>query len=128
MAACVLAALLYFRDTNWLSENVFAAWQHGARAKHFFEVVSGTAMWRDQLTQLALGAAGIVAIVLLMRTGRWIAGVPIVVIGILLGNHSFFRAWALLHNDRRASRQPRYVVAQREHCGPCRDRCECAIR
>ncbi|MEA2162579.1 MAG: hypothetical protein QOK37_706 [Thermoanaerobaculia bacterium] len=96
IAACAALAFLCFRDTNWLTENVFAAWQHGARAKHFFEVVSGTAMWRDQLTQLALGAAGIVAIALLMRTGRWIAAIPIVVIGILIGNHSFFRAWALL--------------------------------
>jgi hypothetical protein len=96
MAACAAAALLYFRDTSWLSENVFAAWQHGARAKRFFEVVSGTAMWRDQLTELALGVAGIVAIALLMRTGRWLAAIPIVIIGILIGNHSFFRAWALL--------------------------------
>jgi hypothetical protein len=96
MAACAGIAVLYFRDTGWLSENVFAAWQHGARAKHFFELVSGTAMWQDQLTQLALGVAGIVAIALLMRTGRWIAAIPIVIIGILLGNHSFFRAWALL--------------------------------
>jgi hypothetical protein len=53
-------------------------------------------MWREQLTQLALGLAGIVAIALLVRTGRWVAAIPIVIIGILIGNHSFFRAWALL--------------------------------
>jgi hypothetical protein len=96
MLAVLGLAALYFRDTNWLTENVFATWQHGERARHFFDVVAGTAMWREQLTQLALGLAGIVAIALLMRTGRWIAAIPIVIIGILIGNHSFFRAWALL--------------------------------
>jgi hypothetical protein len=96
MAAIFAAASLYFRGSGWLTENVFASWQHGARAQHFFEVVSGAAMWRDQLTQLAIGVAGIVAIALLMRTGRWAAAIPIIIIGILIGNHSFFRAWALL--------------------------------
>jgi hypothetical protein len=96
MVATLAAASFYFRGSGWLRENVFASWQHGARAQHFFEVVSGAAMWRDQLTQLVLGLAGIVAIALLMRTGRWAAAIPIVIIGILIGNHSFFRAWALL--------------------------------
>ncbi|HXH93444.1 MAG TPA: hypothetical protein VNN25_17815 [Thermoanaerobaculia bacterium] len=96
MAAIFAAASFYFRDTGWLTENVFASWQHSARAQRFFEVVSGAAMWRDQLTQLALGLAGIMAIALLMRTGRWAAAIPIIIIGILIGNHSFFRAWALL--------------------------------
>ena len=96
MIASLAAASLVFRDTSWLTGNVFAAWQHGARATRFFELVSGTAMWREQLAQLGLGLAGIVAIALLMRTGRWVAAIPIVIIGILIGNHSFFRAWALL--------------------------------
>jgi hypothetical protein len=96
MIASAVAASLYFRDTSWLSENVFAAWQHGARATRFFELVSGTALWQEHLTQLALGLAGVIAIALLMRSGRWVAAIPIVVIGILIGNHSFFRAWALL--------------------------------
>jgi hypothetical protein len=96
MIASVAAVALYFRDTNWLTENIFAAWQHGARAQHFFGIVSGTAMWREQLTQLVFGLAGIVAIALLMRSGRWVAAIPIIIIGILIGSHSFFRAWALL--------------------------------
>ena len=96
MIASGMAAALYFRDSNWLTGNVFAAWQHGQRAQHFFSVVSGAAMWREQLLQLALGLAGIAAIAMLMRTGRWVAAIPIVLIGILIGNHSFFRAWALL--------------------------------
>jgi hypothetical protein len=96
MTATFAGALFYFRSSGWLTENVFASWQHGARAQRFFEVVSGAATWRDQLTQLALGLAGIVALALLMRTGRWAAAIPIVIIGILIGNHSFFRAWALL--------------------------------
>ena len=96
MLASAAVASLYFRDTHWLSENVFAAWQHGARATRFFELVSGTVQWRENLVQLALGVAGIIAIALLMRSSQWVAAIPIVVIGILLGNHSFFRAWALL--------------------------------
>ena len=96
MVASMAIAVFYFRDTNWLTENVFAAWQHGARATRFFELVSGTAMWREQLIQMVLGIAGIVAIALLMKSNRWLAAIPIVIIGILLGNHSFFRAWALL--------------------------------
>lgn len=96
MIASVAAASLYFRDTGWLTGNIFAAWQHGARATRFFELVSGTANWQEQMTQMALGLIGIVAIGLLMRSGRWVAAIPIVIIGLLIGNHSFFSAWALL--------------------------------
>jgi hypothetical protein len=96
MAASIVAASLYFRGSGWLTENIFAAWQRGERARHFFGLVSGTTMGQDRLIEIGLGVAGIVAIALLMRTGHWAAAIPIVIIGILIGNHIFFRAWALL--------------------------------
>jgi hypothetical protein len=86
----------YFRDTNWWSENVFAAWQHGARAKRFFEVISGLASWREQLIQIAVGIAGIAAIYFLQRWRHWLAAVAIILVACLIADHSFFRAWAVL--------------------------------
>jgi hypothetical protein len=96
MVLSVAAVALYFRDTNWWSENVFAAWQHGARAKHFFEVISGLASWREQLIQIAIGIAGIAAIFFLQRWRNWLAAIAIIVIACLIADHSFFRAWAVL--------------------------------
>jgi len=96
MIASVAAVAFYFRDTHWWSENVFAAWQHGARAKRFFEVVSGFADWRGQLLQIAAGIAGIAAILFLQRWRHWLAAVGIVIVAILIADHSFFRAWAVL--------------------------------
>jgi hypothetical protein len=96
MIATIAAVAFYFRDTHWWSENVFAAWQHGARAKRFFEVVSGFADWRGQLLQIAAGIAGIAAILFLQRWRHWIAGIAIVIVALLLTGHSFFRAWAVL--------------------------------
>ena len=96
MAMTFAAVALYFRDTNWWSENVFAAWQHGARAKRFFEVISGLASWREQLIQIAVGIAGIAAIFFLQRWRHWLAAVAIIVVACLIADHSFFRAWAVL--------------------------------
>ncbi|MEA2342124.1 MAG: hypothetical protein QOF63_293 [Thermoanaerobaculia bacterium] len=96
MIATIVAVAFYFRDTHWWSENVFAAWQHGARAKRFFEVVSGFADWRSQLLQIIAGIAGIAAILFLQRWRNWIAGIAIVIVALLLTGHSFFRAWAVL--------------------------------
>jgi hypothetical protein len=96
LPASIAAVAFYFRDTNWWSENVFAAWQHGARARHFFEVVSGVASWKEQLLQIAIGLAGIAAIFFLQRWRSWLAGAAIVVVAILIADHSFFRAWAVL--------------------------------
>jgi hypothetical protein len=94
--ASIAIAAGYFRDTTWISENLFAAWQHGARAKRFFEVVSGVADWRGEVGQIAVGIAGIVAIALLLRMRSWLVAIPIIAIGVLLADHSFFRAWAVL--------------------------------
>lgn len=96
MVGTVTAATFYFRDTRWVTENVFASWQHGARATRFFEVMSGVADWRSQAVQIAIGVAGIAAIAFLLRFRSWWVAVPIVVIAVVLADHSFFRAWALL--------------------------------
>jgi len=96
MALTFAAAAFYFRDTNWWSENVFAAWQHGARAKRFFEVISGLASWREQLVQIAVGIAGIAAIYFLQRWRHWLAAIAIIIVACLIADHSFFRAWAVL--------------------------------
>ena len=96
MVLSLAAIAFYFRDTNWWSENVFAAWQHGARAKRFFEVISGLASWREQLIQIAVGIAGIAAIFFLQRWRHWLAAIAIIVVACLIADHSFFRAWAVL--------------------------------
>jgi hypothetical protein len=96
MILSIALVALYFRDTNWWSENVFAAWQHGARAKRFFEVISGLASWREQVVQIAVGIAGIAAIFFLQRWRSWLAAAAIIITAVLIADHSFFRAWAVL--------------------------------
>ena len=96
MIATFAVVAFYFRGTHWWSENVFAAWQHGARAKRFFEVVSGFADWRSQLLQIVIGIAGIAAILFLQRWRHWLAAIAIVMVAVLIADHSFFRAWAVL--------------------------------
>jgi hypothetical protein len=96
MMATVSAVAFYFRDTRWVSENVFAAWQHGDRARRFFAVVSGVAGWREEAVQITIGIAGIAAIFFLQRWSHWLAAIAIVIAGLLLTGHSFFRAFAVL--------------------------------
>jgi hypothetical protein len=96
MIATAAAVAFYFRDTHWWSENVFAAWQHGERARRFFAVASGVANWREQLLQIAIGIGGIAAILFLQRWRSWITGIAIIIVALLLTGHSFFRAWAVL--------------------------------
>jgi hypothetical protein len=96
MLAAIAIVAFYFRDTHWWSENVFAAWQHGERARRFFAIVSGVASWREQLLQIVIGVAGIAAILFLQRWRHWLAAVAIVIVAILIADHSFFRAWAVL--------------------------------
>jgi hypothetical protein len=96
MIATIAFVAFYFRDAHWWSENVFAAWQHGARAKRFFEVVSGFADWRSQLLQIIAGIAGIAAILFLQRWRHWLAAIAILIVAVLIADHSFFRAWAVL--------------------------------
>jgi hypothetical protein len=96
MIVSIAAVAFYFRDTNWWSENVFAAWQHGERARRFFAIVSGVASWREEMVQIAIGIAGIAAILFLQRWRNWLAGIAIIIVACLITGHSFFRAWALL--------------------------------
>ena len=96
MIAAIAFVAFYFRDAQWWSENVFAAWQHGERARRFFAVVSGVASWHEQLLQIAIGIAGIAAVLFLQRRRHWLAAVAIVIVAILISDHSFFRAWAVL--------------------------------
>ena len=95
MLATTAAFVFAFRDAQW-NENIFAAWQHGERARRFFAVVSGVANWRGQLVQIAIGVGGIAAILFLQRWRSWIAGIAIVIVALLLTGHAFFRAWAVL--------------------------------
>jgi hypothetical protein len=96
MIAATAGVVFYFRETPWWSEDIFAAWQHGERARRFFSVVSGVANWRGQLVQIAIGIAGIAAILFLQRWRNWVAGIAIVIVALLLTGHSFFHAWAVL--------------------------------
>jgi hypothetical protein len=96
MLAAIGIVAFYFRDTHWWSENVFAAWQHGERARRFFAVVSGVSGWREQLLQIVIGIAGIAAILFLQRWRHWLAAVAIVIVAIFIADHTFFRAWAIL--------------------------------
>lgn len=96
MILAMATVALYFRDTSWWSGNVFAAWQHGARARHFFAIVSGVAGWREEVVQIAIGLAGIAAIFFLQRWRHWLAGISIIIVALLVADHSFFRAWAVL--------------------------------
>src|SRR5206468_10073852 len=76
--------------------NIFAAWQHRGRARRFFAVVSGVASWGEQLLRMAIGVAGMAAILFLQRWRNWIAAIAIVIVAILIADHSFFHAWAVL--------------------------------
>jgi len=88
---------LLFRDTKWLSDNVFAsALTAGARAKHFYSFVAGTATWRDQALITLASLAGIVAVVLLLRMNRPLLTFGAIALGAGIASHGFFRAWAIL--------------------------------
>ncbi len=46
--------------------------------------------------QIAVGLAGLAAIFFLQRWRHWLAAVAIIVAAVLIADHSFFRAWAVL--------------------------------
>lgn len=98
-AVAVALAALAFRDTHWLSENVFSAQlTHGRIAEHFFAVVSGTAHWRSHIGDFLLGLAMIAAFTWL---GRRFGLNPIVaalvgLVSIPLAYDGLFRAIGLL--------------------------------
>lgn len=107
--ASIGVAAFFFRDTRWLSENIFnRSLTEGASAKHFYAYVSGTADWTRNLPVAALGAIGVAAIALLLRKRWFLAAIAI---ACVFSGDVFLRAfglvqwialaWALL-KDRRS--------------------------
>ena len=98
-AATSLAAVaLYFRDTHWLRENLFASsLTEGATARRFFSVVSGRADWLLNTGEALAGVALIAAIVFAIRLNRPLFTVPLVLLLSAVGaSHAFLRAWGIL--------------------------------
>lgn len=86
-----------FRDTQWLAENVFArALTQGTTAKHFFSVVAGTANWPLHAGEMLFALIGTIVVVLLLSRNKPLFIAAAMVISLLIADHSFFRAWALL--------------------------------
>lgn len=109
----VAAVALLFRDSAWLTDNIFnKALTEGASAKHFYAHVSGLANWPHNLGVAILGALGLIAIALLLRMqSRLLAIVAITAIACCYSGDTFLRAfgvvqwlalaWALI-KDRRS--------------------------
>lgn len=105
VAGFVVAALaslggvsLYFRDTAWVRENVFAAsLTQGATARRFFAVMSGRADWLLNTGEALAGIALIAAMVFAIRLNRLAVRLPLVLLLSAIGSsHAFIRAWGLL--------------------------------
>lgn len=98
MAATFAAVAFYFRDTNWLAGNVFAAsLTKGAVAKTFFARVSGTANWMENVGLALSGIAVLGVIALLMRIERPLIVFPIIVlVALAFGDERIIRAFGLL--------------------------------
>jgi hypothetical protein len=88
----------YFRDADWLGNIFNVALTEGARAKRFFEVVSGRANWQETVIETILGIAGMAVIVVALRVARnrIAAAVVVTIIAIVLHPLIFFRAWGAL--------------------------------
>jgi hypothetical protein len=84
-----------FRDADWLHGNVIPdAMRHSAALRTFYASVAGFDQWPLLVAQSAVGAACVVAIVLLLR--RDLVAVAAIA-GIALGAAGyFFGAWSLL--------------------------------
>lgn len=97
LASLALVAT-YFRDADWLGNIFNVALTEGARAKRFFEVVSGRANWQESVTESLLGIAAMAAIVLTLRFIRncIIAAAVVAIIAAVIHPLIFFRAWGVL--------------------------------
>jgi hypothetical protein len=97
MASTFALAAVFFRDTRWLGENVFAATlTRGAIAHRFFTIVSGTAEWPKNLALAVLGALAIALVSYAFRMSILIAVVAAVASLFLTADDTFFRGWGLL--------------------------------
>lgn len=112
------AAALYFRDTAWLSGNVFASsLTHGEVARAFFARVSGQADWLNNLGMALLGVLAIVAMKLAIRRERWeLAVIVAVVTAIAAPDNQLIRAfnllqWVLLVASAREEGRPLFTLA-----------------
>jgi len=97
-AWCVSAAgvAFYFRDTRWLSDDVFArSLTQGATAKRFFSVIAGTANWEAHAIEIVVALIGTIAIVLLLSRNKPLFTVAAVAIALFIADHSFFRVWVV---------------------------------
>ena len=93
--ASVGAVAVIFRDSAWLTENIFnTSLTKGASAQHFYAYVSGTADWPRNLALALLGVAGLVVIALLLRMPRlMLLAIPI---ACLFTGDIFLRAFGVV--------------------------------
>lgn len=91
-------AAAYFRDSAWLSGNLFAAsLLQGETARIFFARISGTAHWLSNLGAALAGVAMIVAVKIAIRRWEWPLALAVVVIcTLLLHDDQIIRAFGLL--------------------------------
>jgi hypothetical protein len=93
--ASIAVAALIFRDSEWLTENIFnASLTKGASAQHFYAHVSGTAGWAHNLTLALLGTLGLIAIAFVLRLPHmWLL---VVLIGCFFSGDIFLRAFGIV--------------------------------
>ena len=97
MIATIAAVAFYFRDAHWWSENVFAAWQHGERARSDFSRSSRA--WRAGASSCCRSRSASPAsrrFSFCSDGGTGSPAIAIVIVALLITDHSFFRAWAVL--------------------------------
>jgi hypothetical protein len=97
MALTFAVAAVFFRDSHWIRENVFAATlTRGAIAHRFFSIVSGTDQWQRNLALAILGALAIALVSYAFRMSIVVAVVAVVASLFLTFDDAFFRGWGLL--------------------------------
>ena len=97
MVATIVVAAVYFRDSAWLSENIFApTLTKGVIARRFFSSVSGFDQWPKNLGIAILAAAAIAVVAYAMRRSTPIAILASAAACLLVSDHAFFRGWGLL--------------------------------
>jgi hypothetical protein len=97
MLATFGVAAFCFRDTGWLTGNLFAtSLVHGEAARLFFARVSGTADWRNNLGEAVIGIAVIAVTAWLLRRRLWIPAAIVAALGAVAGNEPLIRAFGLL--------------------------------
>jgi hypothetical protein len=97
MAVIFGALAFYFRDTQWLTGNLFASsLTKGEVAHTFFARVSGTANWPSNVGSALFGVGVIAAIALLIRIESPLVAPAVLVIALTFGDERIIRAFGLL--------------------------------